>query len=178
VPPTLKPRKVFVAKKVVAKSDKPQERRTRHIRVASLESANLLRQAVLDFQKELADQPADDPDKEFEDRKKIEAFFGRIAKKYSSCPSRSIGGDLDWVYKDMKFNDEILTADLIDAIDQTEKFVVPEPVKTKLGYHIILVCETQALRKKEEKPSELDPRYEALQARPAAMPPTRKDIPT
>ncbi|MBI5427418.1 MAG: peptidylprolyl isomerase [Nitrospinae bacterium] len=178
VPPTLKPRKVFVPRKVVAKTDKPQEYRTRHIRVTSLESANLLRQTLLDFQKELAGQPSDDPDKDFEDRKKVEAFFGRIAKKYSLCPTRAIGGDLDWVYKDMKFNDEVMTGDLIDAIVKAEKFVIPEPVKTRLGYHIVLVCENQALRKKEETPSELDPRYEALQARPEAKPPTRTDIPT
>lgn len=176
--PAIKPRKVFVPKKVTPKTDKPQEYRTRHIRVTSLESANVFRQTLLDFQKELADQPSDDPDREFEDRKKMEAFFARIAKKYSVCPTRIIGGDLEWVYKGMSFNDEILTEELINAITQTEKFVIPEPVKTKLGYHIVLVCETQILRKKEEKKSGLDPRYEALQARPQALPPTRKDIPT
>ncbi len=176
--PTIKPRKVFVPKKVIAKTDKQQEYRTRHIRVSSLASANVFRQTLLDFQKELADQPSDDPDKEFEDRKKMENFFSRIAKKYSLCPTRMLGGDLEWVYKGMSFNDEILTEDLITAITQTEKFIIPEPIQTKLGYHIILICESQILKKKQETKSDVDPRYAAMQERPQAVPSVRKDIPT
>lgn len=176
--PSIKPRKVFVAKKVVAKTDKQQEYRARHIRVSSQASANMFRQTLLDFQKELAGEPSDDPDKEFDDRKKLENYFSRIAKKYSLCPTRMLGGDLEWVYKGMSFNEEILTEDLITAITETEKFTIPEPIKTKLGYHIILVCESQILKKKLETKSDIDPRYAAMQERPQALPPVRKDIPT
>ena len=51
--PPIKPRKKFVAKKQVFKSDKPLEHRVRHIRLSSLEAAQLIRQTIVDFQKEL-----------------------------------------------------------------------------------------------------------------------------
>ena len=79
--PKPKLRKAFVPKKLVKITDKPQEYRTRHIRVSTLESANIFRQALVDFQKELASEPIDDPDKPFHDQTKVENYFIRIAKK-------------------------------------------------------------------------------------------------
>ena len=104
--PKVKPRKVFVPKKMVAKTNKPMEYRVRHILVSSLEAAQLFRQSILDFQKELADQPLDDPDKEFHDREKIERFFSRLAKKYSICPTKALGGGLDWIHKGMEIKND------------------------------------------------------------------------
>ena len=95
--PELKPkpkpklRKAFVPKKLIKKTDKPQEYRTRHIRVSTLESANIFRQALVDFQKELASEPIDDPDKPFHDQTKVENYFIRIAKKYSTCSTKLLG---------------------------------------------------------------------------------------
>ena len=40
----MKPRKKFIPKKKVFKTDKPLEHRTRHIRLASLQAAQLVRQ--------------------------------------------------------------------------------------------------------------------------------------
>ncbi len=178
--PLKKPRKVFVPKKVKYKSDKPMEYRVRHIRVSSTEAAQLFRQSILDFQKELADQPTDDPDKEFEDRTKVENFFARVAKKYSTCPSKGLGGELGWISKNMETQDDRIDQQLIDAVMETEKFVIPEPVKTTLGVHIILNCESRIDKSAEKKSQEpaMDPRYEAMMARPDAQAPTRKDIPT
>ena len=99
--PKPKPRKAFIPKKLVKKTDKPQEYRVRQIRVSTLESANLFRQTLIDFQKELASEPIEDPDKPLHDQEKIENYFIRIAKKYSTCPTRALGGDLDWIYKGM-----------------------------------------------------------------------------
>ncbi|SVD93415.1 uncharacterized protein METZ01_LOCUS446269, partial [marine metagenome] len=79
---------------LVKKSDKPQEYLTRHIRVSTIESANLLRQTLIDFQKELSLELLEDPDKPFHDREKVEKYFSRIAKKYSVCATRVLGGDL------------------------------------------------------------------------------------
>ena len=161
--PKPKLRKAFVPKKLIKKTDKPQEYRTRHIRVSTLESANIFRQALVDFQKELASEPIDDPDKPFHDQTKVENYFIRIAKKYSTCSTKVLGGDLDWVYKGMNIQpaatfgglemkkEGIVTSELIDAITQSEKYVIPEPIKTKLGYHIILSCETRD-RVEKEKP--------------------------
>ena len=166
--PELKPkpkpklRKAFVPKKLIKKTDKPQEYRTRHIRVSTLESANIFRQALVDFQTELASEPIDDPDKPFHDQGKVENYFIRIAKKYSTCSTKVLGGDLDWVYKGMDIQpaatfgglemkrEEIVTSELIDAITQSEKYVIPEPIKTKLGYHIILSCENRDRIEKEK----------------------------
>ena len=168
--PKPKLRKAFVPKKLVKITDKPQEYRTRHIRVSTLESANIFRQALVDFQKELASEPIDDPDKLFHDQTKVENYFIRIAKKYSTCSTKVLGGDLDWVYKGMNIQpaatfgglemkkEGIVTSELIDAITQSEKYVIPEPIKTKLGYHIILSCETRDRVEKEKPKMTLKPK--------------------
>jgi len=160
--PKPKLRKAFVSKKLVKTTDKPQEYRARHIRVSTLESANIFRQALIDFQKELASEPIEDPDKPFHDQAKVENYFGRIAKKYSTCSTKFLGGDLDWVYKGMNVQpaatfggqemkqEQKVTLELIDAITQLEKYVIPEPIKTKLGYHIILSCENRDRVEKEK----------------------------
>ena len=174
--PELKPkpkpklRKAFVPKKLIKTTDKPQEYRTRHIRVSTLESANIFRQALVDFQKELASEPIDDPDKPFHDQTKVENYFIRIAKKYSTCSTKVLGGDLDWVYKGMNIQtaatfgglemkkEGIVPSVLIDAITQSEKYIIPEPIKTKLGYHIILSCETRDRVEKEKPKMPLQPK--------------------
>ena len=51
----------------------------------------------------------------------------------------------------MNVQEEIMTLELINTIIQTEKHVIPEPIKTKLGHHIILVCENRD-RIEKEKP--------------------------
>jgi parvulin-like peptidyl-prolyl isomerase len=163
--PVIKPRKVFKAKKVKIQTKKPLEHRVRHILVSSTEAANLIRQTVIDFQNELAAEPTDDPDKEYQDYEKIEKFFGRLAKKYSVCSSKAVGGDLEWIYPKMPEIEGILTKDLRDEILKCEKFVIPEPIKTKYGYHIVLACETQICKTIVEEQEKLDPRYEALAAK-------------
>ena len=148
--PKPKPRKAFVPKKLVKKTGKAQEYRARQIRVSTLESANLFRQALIDFQNELGLKLAEDPDKPFHDREKVENYFIRIAKKYSTCSTRALGGDLDWVYGGMNVQEEIMTLELINTIIKTEKHVIPEPIKTRLGYHIIIVCENRDRIEKEK----------------------------
>ena len=160
--PKPKLRKAVVPKKLVKITDKPQEYRARHIRVSTLESANIFRQALIDFQKELASEPIEDPDKPFHDQAKVENYFIRIAKKYSTCSTKALGGDLDWVCKGMNIQpaatfggmemkkEEIVTSELIDVITQSEKYSIPEPIKTKLGYHIILSCENRDRVEKEK----------------------------
>lgn len=150
--PLIKPKKIFKPKKVTFKSDTSQQYRTRHIRLSSLESATLIQQTLLDFQKELAERPMDDPDKEFIDQEKLEKFFARLAKKYSTCPTRALGGDLQWIHKKMEDIDTtIMTSELIDVVINGERFKIPPPVKTPLGYHIVLICESKALPKKKMK---------------------------
>ncbi len=165
--PTVKPRKVLKAKKAKITTSKPLEHRVRHIRMSSLEAANLIRETLIEFQKELAAEPTDDPDKEFHDREKVEKFFARLARKYSVCSSKGMGGDLEWIYPKMAEMEGILTNDFRDAILNCEKFVIPEPIQSKFGYHLVLVCETQICKKIVEEQEKLDPRYEALAAKDA-----------
>jgi hypothetical protein len=42
---------------------------------------------------------------------------------------------------------------------QTQKFKIPEPIKSKLGFHIIMVCESQIHTPKEEPKEEEKPFY-------------------
>jgi len=163
--PVIKPRKVFKAKKVKIQTDKPLEHRVRHILMSSEEAANLIRQTVIDFQDELAAEPTDDPDKVYQDYEKVEKFFGRLARKYSVCSSKAVGGDLEWIYPKMAEIEGVMTKDLRDEILKCEKFVIPEPIKTKFGYHIVLACETEICKKIVEEQEKLDPRYEALAAK-------------
>ena len=167
--PAVKPRKKFVVKKQVFKSEKPLEHRVRHIRLSSLKAAKLIRQTIVDFQKDLAAQPMVDVDKEILDQEKTEKFFGRLAKKYSACPSRASDGDLGWVHRSedspemgiktveksdfMEFlpqYEKSLSKELIKAIMSCEKHRIPEPVETQAGFHIILVCETRFHKAKTE----------------------------
>jgi hypothetical protein len=160
--PPVKPRKKFVAKKQVFKSDKPLEHRVRHIRLSSLEAAQLIRQTIIDFQKELAAKPMVDVDKEIMDQERTEKFFGKLAKKYSACPSRASDGDLGWVNMPEESTDsgiktveksdfmeflpqyeKSLTKELIVGIMSCEKHKIPEPIETSSGFHVVLVCETR-----------------------------------
>ncbi len=168
VKPKIKKKKVFVAKKVTYKTDKQMEFRVRHIRVSTLDIAELLRNTLIEFQEELAAQPTEDPDKEFHDREKLEAFFSRLAKKYSVCATKKLGGDIGWVYKGMKVWDDTMTEDMLAVLLKTEKYFIPEPIKTHLGIHLVLICESQIHVPKEVEQPENRPN----------LPPAGTNIPT
>tara|TARA_B100000686_G_scaffold339864_1_gene414621 strand:+ start:7136 stop:7762 length:627 start_codon:yes stop_codon:yes gene_type:complete len=157
IKPLIKPRKKFVAKKKTFKTDKPMEYRVRHIRLASLEAAQLVRQTIVEYQKDLANKPMDDPDKMFHDQEKVERFFAKLAKKYSACVTRNLGGDLDWVHNhdiesEVSIVDEyikaqtegsVLTSELLNNIMKCERAQIPEPIKSALGFHVVLICEAR-----------------------------------
>ena len=155
--PVIKPRKKFIPKKKVFKSDKKMEFRVRHIRLTSLETAKLILQTIVDYQSDLAEKPMDDPDKEFIDQEKVERFFAKLAKKYSACPTRNLGGDLDWIHNhevdseasliDTQIKAEIegsvLTEELVEDIMKCERNKILGPIKSALGFHVVLVCESR-----------------------------------
>ena len=167
--PLIKPRKKFVAKKQVFKSDKPMEHRVRHIRLSSFDAAQLIRQTIVDFQKDLAAQPMVDIDKEIMDLEKTEKFFCRLAKKYSACPSRASGGDLGWIHKPEETTDagiktveksdfmeflpqyeKSITKELIEGVMSCENQKIPEPIETQSGFHVVLICESRFFKAKIE----------------------------
>jgi parvulin-like peptidyl-prolyl isomerase len=168
IKPKIKKKKVFVPKKVSYTTDKQMEFRVRHIRISSMDMAGVIRDTLIEFQEELAIQPTDDPDKEFHDREKLEAFFSRLAKKYSICGTRKLGGDIGWVYKGMKISEEVMTEDLLEILLKTEKYFIPEPIKTRLGIHLVLVCESQIHVPKETAEPDNRPN----------LPPAGTNIPT
>ena len=157
IKPKPKIKKAFVAKKKTFTTDKPMEHRVRNIRMTSLESSKMIWETIVDYQKDLAQMEADDPDKPYHDWEKVEKFFTRFAKKYSVCVSKALGGSLGWVHKDIHTASETMNQELIDIIMKTDKFKIPKPIKTKLGFHIIMICESQIhipteKAKEEEKP--------------------------
>ncbi len=157
IKPKPKIKKVFVPTKKTFTTDKPMEHRVKNIRMTSLESAKMMWETLADYQNELAQQEMDDPDKPFHDWEKMEKFFTRLAKKYSACMSKALGGSLGWIYQGIEIAPQTMSQELIDHIMESEKFKINEPIKTKLGFHIIMICESQvhAPREKiimEEKP--------------------------
>ena len=148
--PKPKVKKVFVAKKTTFTTDKPMEHRVRNIRLTSMESAKMIWEILVDFQTDLAKEEVDDPDKPFHDWEKVEKFFIRLAKKYSTCKSKKLGGDLDWVDRAMPIPEQILTQELIGEIMKLEKFIITQPIKSKLGFHIIMICESQVHTPREK----------------------------
>ena len=152
VKPKPKIKKVFVPKKTTFTTDKPMEHRVRNIRLTSKESAKMIWEILIDFQNDLAKAEMDDPDKPFRDWEKVEKFFVRLAKKYSICQSKKIGGDLGWVYRDMTLPEQIITSELVDKIMKLEKFIIPDPIKSNLGFHILMICESQIHTPKEKPP--------------------------
>ena len=152
VKPKPKIKKVFVPKKTTFTTDKPMEHRVRNIRLTSKESAKMIWEILIDFQNDLAKVEIDDPDKSFHDWEKVEKFFIRLAKKYSICQSKKLGGDLGWVYRDMTLPEQIITSELVDEIMKIEKFIIPDPIKSNLGFHILMVCESQVHTPKEKPP--------------------------
>jgi len=152
VKPKPKIKKVFVPKKTTFTTDKPMEHRVRNIRLTSEESAKMIWEILIDFQSDLAKTEMDDPDKSFHDWEKVEKFFIRLAKKYSICQSKKLGGDLGWVYSDMTLPEQIITSELVDEIMKLEKFIIPDPIKSNLGFHILMICESQIHTPKEKPP--------------------------
>ena len=152
VKPKPKIKKVFVPKKTTFTTDKPMEHRVRNIRLTSKESAKMIWEILIDFQNDLAKAEMDDPDKPFHDWEKVEKFFIRLAKKYSICQSKKLGGDLGWVYSDMTLPEQIITSELVDKIMKLEKFIISDPIKSNLGFHILMICESQIHIPKEKPP--------------------------
>ena len=143
IKPKPKIKKAFVPTKKSFTTDKPMEHRVRNIRMTSLESAKMIWETLIDYQNDLAQQEMDDPDKSFNDWGKMEKFFIRLAKKYSACMSKNLGGSLGWIYQGMEITPQTIDQELINSVLKSEKFKIQEPIKTKLGFHIIIVCESQ-----------------------------------
>lgn len=157
IKPKPKIKKAFVPKKKSFTTDKPMEHRVRNIRMTSLESAKMIWETLIDYQNELAQQEMDDPDKQYHDWEKMEKFFIRLAKKYSVCISKNLGGSLGWVYQGMDIAPQTMDQVLVDNIMKTEKFNIQEPIKTKLGFHIVMVCESQIHTPREKFVAEEKP---------------------
>ncbi len=59
--------------------------------------------------------------------------FEELARRHSTCPSKSSGGDLGW------FGPGKMVKEFEDACRKTGIGSITDPVKTQFGYHLIKV---------------------------------------
>lgn len=57
--------------------------------------------------------------------------FSLLAQQYSTCPSKSKGGDLGW------FSQGQMVAEFENAVKRMSYGSISKPVRTQFGYHII-----------------------------------------
>lgn len=65
------------------------------------------------------------------DRVRKGESFESLARQYSTCPSKSKGGDLGW------FGEGQMVAPFENAVRRMGTGTISRPVKTQFGYHII-----------------------------------------
>ncbi len=63
--------------------------------------------------------------------------FPRLAKRFSTCPSKDDGGDLGF------FERGVMAPEFEEAAFKAKPGTVAGPVKTQFGYHLIYVTETK-----------------------------------
>jgi peptidyl-prolyl cis-trans isomerase C len=61
------------------------------------------------------------------------ARFEDMARQYSTCPSKSSGGDLGW------FGPGKMVKEFEEAVKKSGVGAITDPVRTQFGYHIIKV---------------------------------------
>ena len=59
--------------------------------------------------------------------------FAQLAKRFSKCPSKSKGGNLDW------FSKGEMVPEFEKACFEGQKGQIVGPVKTEFGYHVIMI---------------------------------------
>lgn len=84
--------------------------------------------------------------------------FAEAAEKYSTCPSKSVGGELG------EFARGQMVPEFEDAAFKMEAGTISEPVKTQFGYHIIKLMEVkpEGVEEFEDIKPQLEEQYTRL----------------
>jgi peptidyl-prolyl cis-trans isomerase C len=69
------------------------------------------------------------------------AKFSDVASKVSTCPTKAVGGDLDWLPRGR------LVKELEDVAFTMKNGQVTGPIKTRFGYHVVLLEDKRPARK-------------------------------
>ncbi len=124
--------------------------RARHLllkpKAKTKEAAKATREELLNIRKQIENEvvrrmsklpsTADKLNREKARRKALDEVFSDAAKKYSICPSKARGGDLDWFPRLGKMVEPF--ANVAFAL---KTYQMSQPVNTEFGYHLILPIE-------------------------------------
>ena len=94
-----------------------------------------------DMTDDAAKKKIEEIEKELRKAKDLKEAFSEAAGKHSDCPSKSRGGDLGVFARGQ------MVKPFSDAAFSMEIGQMSPPMKTKFGYHLILVTERQPLKK-------------------------------
>jgi parvulin-like peptidyl-prolyl isomerase len=109
--------------------------------LSAVRASHILISTTTGLKDEDAKKKIEEIEAELRKAPKLADAFAEAAGKYSDCPSKAQGGDLDF------FPRQKMVKEFADAAFSLEVGQMSAPVKTKFGYHLILVTDRKPFPK-------------------------------